>query len=182
MTESDEEFPTPLNNCPIGIVLTSFSFRDNSLRSRRCCGGHRSLGVAELYAGTFNRTLVQSWLEEVSSSIESSSCSDLSKQALQNKIKNVSFTPGAAHFLFKRKWGAHPAVEGGIPRAKPANPFLGLGKNEKICSRPMVLGRERAFASWCHPNSRQAYLSPLASCYGEGAVGVSAPAPPLSFV
>ena len=25
-------------------------------------------------------------------------------------------------------------------------------------------------------------LSPLASCYGEGAVGVSAPAPPLSFV
>ena len=28
-------------------------------------------------------------------------------------------------------------------------------KYKKICSRPMVLGRERTYASWCHPNSRQ---------------------------
>ena len=28
-------------------------------------------------------------------------------------------------------------------------------KHKKICSRPMVLGRERTYASWCHPNSRQ---------------------------
>ena len=99
---SKVELPTPLNNCLMIPVLTSFSFRDNSLRSRRCCGecrragrprpavyrcggfradtirpyqipgkpcrggyhppavSRRSLGVAELYAGTFNRTLVQS--------------------------------------------------------------------------------------------------------------------------
>ena len=117
---SNVELPTPLNNCPTIPVLTSVSFRDNSLRSRRCCGGHCSLGVAELYASTYDRTLVQSWSEADASSIEQSSCSDLSKQAPLTKIKNVSFTPGAAHFLFQRKWGAHPAAEGGIPRAKPA--------------------------------------------------------------
>ena len=123
---SKVELPTPLNNCLMIPVLTSFSFRDNSLRSRRCCGGYRSLGVAELYAGTCNRTLVQRWLEVVASSNESSGrersevIATHRPTAPQNQIKYVSFTPGAAHFLFKRKWGAHPAAEGGIPRAKPA--------------------------------------------------------------
>jgi hypothetical protein len=80
----------------------------------------RSLAVAELHAGTSNRPLVHGWLDADGSSIEQSSCSDLKKQAPKNKMKNVSFPPGAAHFLFQRKWGAHPAAEGGIPRAKPA--------------------------------------------------------------
>ena len=40
---------------------------------------------------------------------------------------------------------------------------------------------ESEIASWCHPNSgRKAPFGLL--WYGEGAVGVSAPAPPLSFV
>ena len=54
---------------------------------------------------------------------------------------------------------------------------------KKICSRPDALGRERCSASWCHPNSRQG--SPVSfglRSRGEGAAGVSAPAPPLSFV
>ena len=38
---------------------------------------HSSLGVAELYASTYDRTLVQSWSEADASSIEQSSCSDL---------------------------------------------------------------------------------------------------------
>jgi hypothetical protein len=78
------------------------------------------LGRAELYADTDDNALVQSWLDAGLSLIEQSSCSDLKKQAPKNKMKNVSFPPGAAHFLFQRKWGAHPAAEGGIPRAKPA--------------------------------------------------------------
>lgn len=49
-----------------------------------------------------------------------------------------------------------------------------------LSSQKSVLGRERSSASWCHPNSR--LPPPLASWYGEGAVGVSAPAPPLSFL
>ena len=154
---SSEELPTPLNNCSTIPVSTRFSFRDNSLRSRRCCGGyrralrprpavyrcggfradtirpyqipgkpcrggyhppavsHRSLGVAELHAGTCDRTLVQRWLEVVASSNESSGrersevLATHRLTAPQNQIKNVSFPPGAAHFLSKQGSCGSPA-------------------------------------------------------------------------
>ncbi len=52
---------------------------------------------------------------------------------------------------------------------------------KKQCSRPKAFGTRAKIASWCHPNSgRKAPFGLL--WYGEGAVGVSAPAPPLSFV
>ena len=44
MSVSRVELPTPLNNCPSLTVLTSVSSREYSLRSRRCCGGHRRAG------------------------------------------------------------------------------------------------------------------------------------------
>ena len=99
------ELPTPLNNCPTVTLLTSVSFRDNSLRSRRCCGGHRSLGSAELHAGTCDRTLVHGWLDADGSSIEQSSCSDLKKQAPLNKIKKRFFSTGRGAFSFSKKMG-----------------------------------------------------------------------------
>ena len=99
------ELPAPLNNCPTVTVLTSVSFRDNSLRSRRCCGGHRSLGSAELHAGTCDRTLVHGWLDADGSSIEQSSCSDLKKQAPLNKIKKRFFSTGRGAFSFSKKMG-----------------------------------------------------------------------------
>ena len=52
--------------------------------------------------------------------------------------------------------------------------------HKKARSHPNLLGREREYASWCHPNSEQ--TAPfVVSCYGERAVDVSVPAPPLSF-
>ena len=51
---------------------------------------------------------------------------------------------------------------------------------KKQCS-PKAFGTRAKIASWCHPNSgRKAPFGLL--LHGEGAVGVSAPAPPLSFV
>jgi hypothetical protein len=38
---SKVELPAPLNNRPIYTVLNNVSFREYSLRSRRCCGGYR---------------------------------------------------------------------------------------------------------------------------------------------
>ena len=68
-------------------------------------------------------------------------------------------------------------------------------KHKKICSRPMVLGRERTYASWCHPNSGRtasplasdgagreprAFLPPLIRCPSSSSAGsLSAPRPSL---
>ena len=65
------------------------------------------------------------------------------------------------------RWGA----KGKVP----------LREQEKNAPIPIPLGRERK-ASWCHPNSRPIEPPFCLLCYGEGAVGVSAPAPPLSFL
>ena len=48
-------------------------------------------------------------------------------------------------------------------------------------SRPAALGRER-FRFVVPPKFKAYRASFCLLCYGEGAVGVSAPAPPLSFV
>jgi len=55
-----------------------------------------------------------------------------------------------------------------------------MGEDEK-CSRPKAFGT-RANIRFVVPPKFGTQWSPLASCYGEGAVDVSVPAPPLSFV
>ena len=57
----------------------------------------------------------------------------------------------------KEKWGFESRVPwDACGRMLSAPTVCRYGeKYKKICSRPMVLGRERTYASWCHPNSRQ---------------------------
>ena len=109
MSLSKVELPIPLNNCPTILVLTSFSFREYSLRSRRCCGECRRAG----------------------------------------RPRPAVYGCAAVRRMFPKEWGVHSGDQRS-PLSVPSGE-----EHKKICSRPMVLGRERTYASWCHPNSRQ---------------------------
>ena len=92
--------------------------RPYQIPGKPCRGGYhppavsrRSLGVAELHAGTFGSALVQCLLDAEAFSNEQSSCSDLKKQAPLIKIKNFFFHR-ARRILFPKKNG------GRIPEAK----------------------------------------------------------------
>ena len=64
------------------------------------------------------------------------------------KVRQTSFLPPCTAHSF----GCFQK-NGGCIRATEGRPYR--EETKKICSRPMVLGRERTYASWCHPNSRQ---------------------------
>ena len=75
------------------------------------------------------------------------------RTAPQNKI-NIFLLTAHGRFLFlKKKMGVRSGARMCAFRATEGRPYG--EETKKICSRPMVLGRERLFASWCHPNSRQ---------------------------
>ena len=94
------------------------------------------------------------------------------------KVRRTSFLLTVhSRFLFdvsKRKWGCILATKG-RPLAFP------VGKKTKKYA-PVPWYWDESEHTLRGATQIQDRLSPLASCYGEGAVGVSAPAPPLSFV
>ena len=86
----------------------------------------------------------------------------------------------AAVALQQRQGGGDLMLHDGGP------PFVfAIGENKALIPKGSSQGEKRigtraGSASWCHPNSRPG-ASSFPPAYGEGAVGVSAPAPPLSL-